>query len=298
MLDDVHGWLGGLGIEPSAPVAAVHERPWSTVLRVVTADGDLYLKQCAPVQAFEARLTVALAARWPDRVPEVVAADLERAWLLLRDGGMCLREGGSWTTFPLALGLYGELQLEEAARVEELLGMGLPDVRLPVVAAAYEPFRERDHGLAPDEVAQLRALAPRFHELCQELEAFALPDSIQHDDLHDANVFVRDGRVRIFDWGDSSVAHPLWSWLKPLGVAKDRGVDPDVLLGAYIEPWTAFAHEKRLRAALRVAVPVGSFAYAFQFQRQLDFMPAEVRPGYEPYMAELLRRLLTRLATA
>jgi Phosphotransferase enzyme family len=274
----------------------VHDRPWSRVLRVPTAEEDLYLKQCGPVQAFEPELTVALAARWPDRVPQVVAADPERAWLLLRDGGTRLRESRDVATFVRALELYGELQREEAGRVDELLALGLPDVRLPVVAAAYEPFFEDDHGLEREEVTRLRALAPRYRELCAELEAFGLPDSIQHDDLHDGNVFVRDGRVAIFDWGDSSVAHPLWSLVKPLRDAHDRGLDPEPLCAAYLVAWTAVEPEERLRAALRVAVPVGTFAYALQVRRLLDFMPAEARPAYEPYLADQLRRLLTRLA--
>jgi aminoglycoside/choline kinase family phosphotransferase len=273
----------------------VHDRPWSRVLRVPTADEDLYLKQCEPVQAFEVPLTVALAARWPDRVPEVVAADPERAWLLLRDGGTRLRESGDVAALVRAFELYGELQREEAGRVDELLALGLPDVRLPVVAAAYEPFFENDHGLERDEVARLRALAPRFHELCAELEAFGLPDSIQHDDLHDGNVFVRDGRVAIYDWGDSSVAHPLWSLVKPLRDAPDRGLDPEPLCAAYLAAWTAVEPEERLRAALRVAVPVGMFAYALQVRRLVGFLPAEARADRESYLADQLRRLLTTL---
>jgi Phosphotransferase enzyme family len=273
----------------------MHDRPWSRVLRVPTADEDLYLKQCAPVQAFEPALTVALAARWPDRVPQVVAADPERAWLLLRDGGTCLRESGDVAAFVRALELYGELQREEAGRVDELLALGLPDVRLPVVAAAYEPFFEDEHGLAREEVARLRALAPRYRELCAELEAFGLPDSIQHDDLHDGNVFVRHGRVAIFDWGDSSVGHPLWSLVKPLRDARDRGLDPEPFYAAYLVVWTAVEPEERLRAALRVAVPVGIFAYALQVRRLFDFLPAEARAVHEPYMAEQLRGLLRRL---
>ena len=273
----------------------MHDRPWSRVLRVPTAEEDLYLKQCAPVQAFEVPLTVALAARWPDRVPQVVAADPERTWLLLRDGGTRLREGGEIEIFVRALELYGELQRDEAAHVDELLALGLPDVRLPVVAAAYEAFFEDDRGLEPDELARLRALAPRYHELCDELAAFGLPDSIQHDDLHDGNVFVRDGRVAIFDWGDSSVAHPLWSLVKPLRDARDRGSDPEPLCAAYLVAWTAVAPEERLRAALRVALPVGTFAYALQVRRLLDFLPAEARSAHEPYLADQLRRLLTRL---
>jgi hypothetical protein len=278
-------------------VEVVHDRPWSRVLRVPTADEDLYLKQCEPVQAFEPALTVALAARWADRVPQVAAADPEQAWLLLRDAGTRLREGGDFGIFARALELYAELQREEVAHVDELLALGLPDVRLPIVAAAYEPFFEDDHGLEREEVARLRALAPRFHELCAELEAFGLPDSIQHDDLHDGNVFVRDGRVAIFDWGDSSVAHPLWSWIKPLAVAVHYELDTEPLVAAFLAPWSAVVPEERLREALRVAVPVGSFAYVLQYRRQLEFMPPQARPEYEAYMVEILRRLLQRLPT-
>jgi hypothetical protein len=281
-------------VEPRA-IEVVHDRPWSSVLRVATAEGYLFLKQCAPVQAFEVPLTASLAARWADRVPEVLVADAERAWMLMRDGGVRLRDLDSVGSLPLALRLYGELQVGETAQVDEFLAIGVPDVRLTVVAAAYESFLARDRGLATDEAARLRDLAPRFRELCDELEAFELPPSIQHDDLHEANVFLRDSRVAIYDWGDSSVAHPLFSWLKPLGVAQDRSLDPEPFRAAYLTAWGAVAPEARLRAALDLAVPIGSFAYAFQYQRQLDAMGADVRPRYEPYMAEQLRRLLTRL---
>jgi len=64
-----------------------HERPWATVLRVPLAGGVAWFKACAPVQAFEPRLTAGLYTRWPDRVAEVLGYDEERAWLLLADAG-------------------------------------------------------------------------------------------------------------------------------------------------------------------------------------------------------------------
>jgi hypothetical protein len=290
----VRPWLDEHGIAPIGSIQVIHERPWSRVLRVAAADGALFLKQCEPVQAFEVPLTVTLAARWPDRMPEVVAADSRRGWLLLRDGGTRLRETGL-ESFSEALRLYGELQVGEAAHVEGLLRLGVPDVRLPVVAAAYERFFEHGRGLGEEELEQLRALAPRFRELCDELDAFGLPDSIQHDDLHDGNVFVRDGRSAILDWGDASVAHPLFSWSKALGAVLDRGLDAAPFRSAYLDPWRAVTSESRLLAALQGALTVGSFAYALQFQRQLDAMPAEVRPGYARYLPDQLRLLLARL---
>jgi hypothetical protein len=293
-LRDIYQWLADVGVEPTAPIATIHERPWSTVLRVPTGEGDLYLKQEAPVQAFEVALTVALASRWPDRVPEVVAADLDRAWLLLRDGGTRIADAGTLEPFPPALTLYGELQVGEVGHVDELLAIGLPDIRLPVVATAYEPFFERDHGLSREEVSRLRALAPRFRDFCEELDAFGLPASIHHDDLHQWNVFVRDGRVAIYDWGDSSVAHPLWSWVKALDVARDYEVDPEPFRAAYLSALTPLAPEQQLRAALDLAVPTGRFAYALQTRRQFDAMP-EARAEYETYLPKQLRDLLSLL---
>jgi hypothetical protein len=294
--DDVEAWLAGHGVEPEGPIETIHARPWSTVLRVPARDGDLFLKQEQPLQEYEIPLTVALYSRWPDRVPEVVAADTERAWLLLRDGGTRIADSGDFDVFPRALALYGELQVGEVANVDEFLGFGLRDLRLPVVAELYEPFFERDHGLEPDEVAQLVLLAPRFRELCAELDALNLPASIQHDDLHQWNVFVRGDRVALYDWGDSSVAFPLWSWLKPYLAVVDEGHDPEPLRVAYLGPWREYASDKRLRRGLELAVPTGLFPYVAQIRRQYD--ATQAHDDYATYLPQRLRQLLDALAAA
>jgi hypothetical protein len=290
--DDVQEWLASHGVEPNGALETVHERPWSTVLRVPTADGDLFLKQEQPVQEYEVELTVALAERWPDRAPEVVAADTGRHWLLLRDGGTRVADSRDFAAFERALALYGELQVGEAAYVDELLAMGLRDLRLPVVVDLYEPFFERDHGLEPDEVQQLRALAPRYHELCAELASLGLPASLQHDDLHEWNIFVRGDRVAIYDWGDSSVGFPLWSWLKPSQALEE----PEPARAAYIESWKAFASEHELRRALELAIPTGMFPYCLQIRRQYD--ATQAHDEYATYLPMRLRQLLVELSRA
>ena len=289
-------WLAARQVEPTGPIETIHARPWSTVLRVPTGEGNLFLKQEQPLQAYEIPLTVALAERWPDRVPEVVAADTERDWLLLRDGGTSVADSGRVDAFPEALRLYGELQAAESAHVDELLSHGLRDLRLDVVAAAYEPFFERDHGLDPGEVEALLALAPKYRDLCDRLAALGLPASIQHDDLHQWNVYVRGERVAIYDWGDSSVAFPLWSWLKPPLAAQQYGVDPEAFRAAYLTAWTQHAPEADLRAALELALPTGLFPYSLQIRRQYD--ATQAHEEYAEYLPHNLRRLLDALEAA
>ena len=61
---------------------------------------------------------------------------------------------------------------------------------------------------SPRTSTGVRAILPEYAERCELLAAFGIPETIQHDDLHDGNVFVRDGRNLFFDWGDSCVSHP------------------------------------------------------------------------------------------
>jgi hypothetical protein len=225
-------------------------------------------------------------------VPEVVAADVDRAWLLLRDGGTRVADSGNFGAFAPALALYGELQVGEVAHVDEFLGFGLRDLRLGVVVDLYEPFFERNHGLERAEIRRLLALAPKFRDLCGELEELSLPASIQHDDLHEWNVFERNGRVAIYDWGDSSVGFPLWSWLKPSWSLED----PEPARDAYVAAWRGFAPGPALRRGLEVAAVTGLFPYAVQIKRQTDAMPPDADDG--TYLAQRLRQLLSALEDA
>ncbi len=79
----------------------------------------------------------------------------------------------------------------------------------------------------------MRALAPRFRTLCDQLAAFGVPETIQHDDLHMANVYVEAGRFRVVDWGDTSISHPVASLVETFRVLEEfNGLSSD-------DPWFA-----------------------------------------------------------
>ena len=77
----------------SLPRSSSRTRRRSTVLRVPTTEGDLYFKAVSAIHLFEAALTGLLAELQPGRVPEVVAMDARRGWLLMRDGVKQARRG-------------------------------------------------------------------------------------------------------------------------------------------------------------------------------------------------------------
>jgi hypothetical protein len=265
-------------------------------LHVPLADGAAWFKECAPVQAFEPRLEAELFARWPDLVAEVLAHDEARAWLLLADAGTPIGAfGNPPDAWLVVLPPYAELQRGETAHAQEHLAHGVPDLRVDVLPARLEEALQSELPLDPDEIRRLRAFVPRFAELCTELAARGVQDTIQHDDLHMANVYERDRRLRVLDWGDSSISHPFFSLYETFrfleGVTKVPPGDPwyDRLRDAYLEPW-GDGYTDTFDLALRV----GAFAHAIAWTRQRDHLPEEERVAFDEYFPEILRRALAQ----
>jgi hypothetical protein len=302
-LAGVEGWLDGrleeLGLERIGAVEQPQIRPWSTVLRVPTTGGDVWFKANIPLLAYEAAVVDLLAARRPDCVPGLLATDLDRGWLLMADGGERLREiverereFGRWLE---VLPRYGRFQLDMAADLDRLLGLCLPDRRLETLASQYEDLIGRVDAVTDDEGRRLSALVPRIAELCERLASVGVPETIQHDDLHDGQIFVRDGRYLFFDWGDACVSHPFFSMSVTLEGQLAWGLDDvegsediDPYRDAYLEPFRDLAGWSELLVAHEIALRLGWICRALNVDRFASGLP-------EPYRTEHLEGVGLRL---
>jgi phosphotransferase family enzyme len=287
-LAEAHTWIRARVAESGArvtgPIEQPHVRLWSTALRAPTSSGDLWFKANHPLWAHEAAVVRVLASTRADLVPPLVAVDDERGWMLMADGGERLREVvqrerdlGRWLD---VLAGYGTLQIDVAARADELVALGVPERRLDGLAGRYARLLDETDGLSADERSRLTRSIPRVAEMCSELAALGIPETIQHDDLHDGQVFVRDEGYLFFDWGDACVAHPFFSMAVALegGLAwglddVERSVDIGPFRDAYLRPFARFAAPAALEAAhatgLRLgwicrALTIRTFADAFE----------------------------------
>ncbi|WP_308285964.1 phosphotransferase [Streptomyces ardesiacus] len=89
----------------------------------------------------------------------------------------------------------------------------MPTAALPGVLDRFD-----DTPPAHRERAALRELGlrPRLTDWCAELDALGVPDSLDHADLHNGQVFhPAPGRFTFVDWGDAVVAHPFSSLAVP-----------------------------------------------------------------------------------
>lgn len=280
-LASAHGWIDGqlarLGLVPDGPVEQPHVRPWATALRIPTTQGPVWFKASVPVLAHEVGLVEIISSRRPDLVPALLASDGERGWLLMADGGERLRElverERSFDRWLDALPLYAQLELDLAPAADDAVAVGTPDRRLGVLGPAYEGLLDR---VSPE----FAGTAARVHELCSQLAMLGLPETVQHDDLHDGQVFVRDGGYLFFDWGDACVSHPFFTMSVTLegniswGLDDVEGsVDTARFRDAYLEPFTAVASRAELEDAFAAALRLGWVCRALnvdRFARALD----------------------------
>ncbi|HEY1488623.1 MAG TPA: phosphotransferase [Micromonosporaceae bacterium] len=260
-------WIAASAPSPlTAPIEVIRERPWSMVAKVPTAGGPLWFKENRGDTRYETYLLAALAGWVPHAVLTPIAVDHERGWSLQPDGGTTVYESGGepdarrWEEL---LSRHADLQRRLIVHVPEMLAAGVPDQRPAGLMARFDRL---------PVPAPALALRPSLARRADELAASRVPPSLQHDDLHDNNVF-RTGEV--FDWGDASIAHPFSVLLISLRVAADQlSAEPgDAVLArirdAYLEPWSDLADRAELVRDVDNAIELGKIGRALAWQRSM-----------------------------
>jgi hypothetical protein len=262
-----HGWiadrLAELGLTRIGDIEQPHVRDWSTAMRVPTDGGAVWFKANTEALAYEAPLVALLAERRPDVVPPLLAWDDVTGWMLMADAGTMLRHVAPeepWLdVWRDVLPRYAALQVALTGEVETLLALGVPDLRL-------DTLPERYHQVVSEVGAEqrFRDALPVVVDLRDRLASFGIGETVQHDDLHDAQIFVRDGRPHVLDWGDACVSHPFFTLAVSLeGVLKwglydvANAVDVAPFRDGYLEPFTAAYPEVDLVAAVEPALRLG-----------------------------------------
>ncbi len=308
----IHDELARLDLTPVGPIEQPHVRPWSTVLRVPTEQGLVWFKASTPALAHEARVIEILAQTRPDNVPRLLALDRTSGWMLQADSGPRLgdtmRDRGDIVRFEDAMAVYAELQLDVARSSADLIEAGAFDRRLEVLPLEFEELLENraalklgtQGGITAGELSDLRSRAPRLQALCSELAMAGIPETIQHDDLSDADVAMADHAYRFFDWGDACVAHPFFAPFIALRVLDMRfDLEPSApelkrVRAAYLEPWREFGSRAELDHAFEAAQQLAGVCRTLTWHRTLlSLGPAYQDPEGDPVVGWLREVLLT-----
>jgi hypothetical protein len=269
---EASAWIAAQLPDHGLAATITQQRSWgrSAIWRASGPAGQFYFKAVPAMFAHE----VALTAAFPELFAPTLAVDQDRGWLLMPSAGTDqLSSVVAIDLWIAAIKQYAAIQIALVPQAERLLGMGLPDQRLPVIQQRLDGlFSEsslRAAGLNQAEITDLLAGKPALATLLAELAALPIPATIEHGDFWPGQIIVGSGSATIIDWSDSSLTHPFFSL--HMFMARLAEYLPDIpdaaerLIAAYLAEWDDYGSAAELRRALDLALRLAPLHHALLY---------------------------------
>ena len=265
--------LAERGRAVNAPPVQIRTWNLSSLWRLPCADGAAWLKVVPPFFAHEGALIAHLAG---GPAPTLLAHDGARS-LMSEVEGEDFYEAAA-DQYATMVDLLVDLQAAQTGRVDDLLALGLPDRRAPILPAMLTAIVERvAPQLDPADRTTLASFLDRLPLRLASLAACGLPDTLVHDDFHPGNVRGRDRDLTVLDWGDSVVGHPLLDQAAFLErVPEDRVAS---LTDRWSDRWRGWRPGCDPVRAARLIRPITIALKAVTYQGFLD----RIEPSEHPY---------------
>lgn len=279
----------------------------SCILRVTTDQGNVYFKvasapknleplQAAPLFCHEPLLVQALAERFPENLPRMLALEPTQHWMLMADFGEAA-EDLSLEIWQTILQRYAQIQKSLVGQEAWLLKVGCLDRRLDVLADQFSALLENpllQTSVNPEELEQLRTLRPNLLEACNRLAALGIPYSLMHGDLHAGNLMYTQGQAVFFDWTDACLSHPFFD-LPYLVYSLSEKFDPHeqkALIQSYVSCWSEYGSPETLEARLPLVRLVSYMHQSVTYARITESLEPLARPDLSNGLPSFARAIL------
>lgn len=279
------------------------------LMKIRTDGGICCFKAVPPVFGHEPALVEWLADRYPQNLPEMVATDPARGWLLHREisaGAQPVNEVREEEEWYRAVRRLGEIQVDCTQETAILGKLGLPhrglDVlasRIPKLCADTAAAAAGGQALSSANAARFGSLGPTLLALCEELASYEIPDSLEHGDLWATNILSTLSGPVYLDWSHSSLSHPFFSlsqlMVEALGLLPASSRESRRRLrDSYLEPWSLVAPQRRLTRAFEIARVLAPVHFAATIHAEL-LPDTGYRWEVEQDIPTLMRTALQRL---
>lgn len=249
----------------------VQNTPWSYIVRFVTSKGYIYLKHTPHLLALEANI-LRMLDDYSCPVAKVIAHNAKLDCFLMKDAGRPLREilkkQFDAELFCKAIDQFTSMQLLVADHVNNLIDIGVPDWRLNKLPELFAQLLTQkdlliEDGLLQNEIAELKKFIPAVTNLCNELSAHSIKQSIVQPDFNDNNTLIDASQnITIIDLGEIVISHPFFSLLNGLQqMEKHHALTSDSndylkIRDACLNNYLAFESRENLLHALKLARPL------------------------------------------
>lgn len=261
--DKIQNWIkestASIGIKRNGNAEQVKSSDLSFVQLIPSDIGPLYFKAVVKSAAYETKLSKHMGEVSRGKSAEIISIEENEGLILMRDiKGKPLREVKDKPLWQRAIEEYSMLQVQETENVDALITMGVPDRRMGVLKKEIDKHLEGmcATGLDEAKTSKIMALKPELLKMCETMKDI-IPASIEHGDLHSANIRLVGNDLVFFDWGDAAVTHPFFStrvfWNSLYELIEDECQWLSIVKEFrhhYLEPWTKYATMEELEKML------------------------------------------------
>ncbi len=283
----------------------IHSAPWSVVYKIFTNQVPFYFKALCPVLNHEPLLTQQLFHWQPGMIQPVLEIEPDKGWMLMPEGGTTLRQvleqNPTLNYWKKILPAYARFQQAMIPHQQELLVLGVKDRSLAVLPGLVKRLAEerqalcigQPDGLSPADYEAFLGYLPKLKTKCEILSQFGIPETLQHDDLHDGNIFIDQNGFKFFDWAESFIAHPFFTLVVTLRSIAYRfeleESSPEIreLTDLYLKEWLDYAKWDGLQEAFELAMVIGRINRALTWHMVVSTLPepdkskeADAVPGW------------------
>lgn len=291
------GALAQIGRTRVGPVVQIKTWNLSSVLRLPTADGDVWCKSVPPFLTHEGSIIALVGEDEPALVPPLLASDPEHRTVLL--GGVSGADDWNAPEDRLVTMVQTlvRLQARLADRIDDLFAAGLPDwrsralIRLVETLVARADVRVQVTGA---ELAALDTLTETLPARFAELGACGVPGTLVHGDFHPGNWRSDGESLVLLDWGDVGVGHPMLDMSSFLAYVPEDA-RPRVR-EAWIDAWRRERPGSDPAAADTVLRPIAALRRAVIYQGFLDRIEPSERRYHQADVRNWLRAAIEQAA--
>jgi len=234
----------------------------SCVQKVETDKGDVYFKANYdfPLFSDEAALYAFLRKDFPKNTPEILAANVEDGYFLLKGYSFASKESVYENQHKLLKQAF-EFHKAYSNQKEAVLEIPCADRSLEFLAQQLVPILEADYvqeQSSQEDLDYLKANFSKIQAIAKELDDGSIPHTLIHGDLHMGNVAFDNDNTVFLDWTDGCYSHPFFDATHDIYFWKDRAL-ADKLRDEYIALWVEHLDDVTYDELLRlwnIAVPL------------------------------------------
>jgi hypothetical protein len=273
------------------------------LIRFDTDRSAVWFKAVGEPNLREFAITVALTARLPGFLPELLAARPDwNAWLVNEVEGQDLFATSDPVAWCRAATSLADLQTSSIPDVSHILAAGARDVRSQRLLDVARPFfsamgeiMEAQTKATPRKLGrqEIRTVQDQVVEVLYRLCDAGIPDTLNHLDLNPGNVIVSTSKCLFLDWAEGAVGNPFFSmeylrqhFLQAFPGQQEAELD---FRKSYLNHWTAVA-DKTAEDLSRFAPLAAVFAFAASALPWDDPKMGQ-RQEFAGYLRSLVRRM-------